>query len=163
MVRLNTSSHQNLRRPAHSQEGWFKRNAAVEAFWTHARNLIEFLTRPKSADLTISSASAKNFAASFFSNLGVADTLITKIKEQISHLGFKRRAAADAKLGSILMNWLKPAIDADIKRFEEGLDEDCRRYWTYRHPTQFVFVSPTHTTSAAGPSKVSSALPKKMI
>jgi hypothetical protein len=27
---------------------WFKRNAAIEAFWTHARNLIKFLTRPKS-------------------------------------------------------------------------------------------------------------------
>jgi hypothetical protein len=30
---------------AHSQENWFKRNAAVEAFWTHARNLVEFLKR----------------------------------------------------------------------------------------------------------------------
>jgi hypothetical protein len=39
---------------------WFKRNAAIAAFWTHARNLIEFLTRTKSADLTISSASAKD-------------------------------------------------------------------------------------------------------
>jgi hypothetical protein len=40
---------------------WFKRNAAIEAFWTHARNLIEFLTREKSPDLTVSSASAQDF------------------------------------------------------------------------------------------------------
>jgi hypothetical protein len=49
------------------------------------------------------------------------DTLVTKINAEISHLGYGRKTRADEKLGSIDMNWLKPAIDSEIRRFEESL------------------------------------------
>jgi hypothetical protein len=128
---------------------WFKKNAAIEVFWTHARNLIEFLirTKSKSIDEMMFAASARDFAEEFRSELD-ADTLMGKINAQVSHLGFGRKTSPVEKLGSIDMNWVKPAIDSEIKRFESLLNSDCRDYWVTRHPIALVTPQPTHTTSA---------------
>src|ERR1700730_3995551 len=76
---------------ASNRADWFRRSAAIEAFWTHARNLVEFLNRSKNRDLTVSSASARDFADSFHPKLG--KDALTKINEQISHLGFCRKSS----------------------------------------------------------------------
>ena len=90
----------------------------------------------------------KDFAENFQSTLDV-DTLVTKINAEISHLGYGRKTRADEKLGSIDMNWLKPAIDSEIRRFEESLNFDCRDHWVKRRPVPFIAVNATHTTSTS--------------
>jgi hypothetical protein len=136
---------------------WFKRNAAIEAFWTHARNLIEFLFRPKSVDLKVSSASAKDFAPTFQLSLD-ADKLMTKINEQISHLGYGRKTLDFEKL-SHEMSWVKPALDSEYKRLEKLLmkDADCHAHWVPRTPVT-IDVSSISTSSASarsdGPVKI---------
>jgi hypothetical protein len=61
---------------------WFKRNAAIEAFWTHARNLIKFLERTpsKSIDEMQFEASARDFAADFHSNLNAKHLSIKSMR-----------------------------------------------------------------------------------
>lgn len=124
---------------------WFKRNANIEAFWTHSRNLIEFLTRPKSVDLTVSSASARDFADKFEPSLDMGP-LMTLINEQVSHLGYGRKSRIIEKLG-VEMNYVKPALDSHIKRFEGLLNPECRKYWVARTPVHMLGVQHDITTS----------------
>jgi hypothetical protein len=132
---------------------WFKRNAAIEAFWTHARNLIEFLTREKSPDLTVSSASAQDFTEDFHSTLEM-ETLMDKINAQISHLGYGRTIVDYEKLGYEI-SYVKPALDSQIKRFEDKLDAESRKHWvqrtpeTVRGPDKSSYTSRAATTSAS--------------
>ena len=45
------------------RDQWFRYNSAIEAFWIHARLLIEFLSNPqKSLDFSGNHASARDFA-----------------------------------------------------------------------------------------------------
>jgi hypothetical protein len=129
----------------------FKSNATIEVFWTHARNLIEFLTRPKSRSINemAFAASARDFADGFHSKLD-AETVLEKINAQICHLGFGRKAIHE-QLGSIDINWVKPAIDSEIRRFEDSLNPACVKHWTKRHPAHFVNVlaRASKTTSVA--------------
>jgi hypothetical protein len=124
----------------------FRRNAAIEAFWTHARNLVEFLTREKSGDLTVSSASAKDFAEKFHPTAKM-EPIQKKINEQVTHFGFCRKSSQDEKLGGDDMNWVKPAIDSEIKRFETLLDPECRAYWVKRGPVVKPLVIDGRTAS----------------
>jgi hypothetical protein len=116
------------------------RNAVIEAFWVHARNLVEFFRRPKSksVDAMAYEASAKDFAEKFHTKLK-AKAVIDKINTQITHLGFGR-ISSEEKLGGIDANWLKHAIDTEIKRFEQLLNPECRSYWVTRPPTRFAFI-----------------------
>ena len=79
-----------------------------------------------------------------------ADTLVDKINAQVTHLGFGRKARPDEKLGSIDVNWLKPAIDSEIGRFEKLLNPECVKYWVKSQRAAFIPLrNSTNTTSAA--------------
>jgi hypothetical protein len=95
-------------------------------------------------------ASARDFAEGFRSQLH-ADTILEKINAQVSHLGFGRKTSPSEKLGSIDMNWIKPAIDSEIKRFESLLDPECREHWRQRHPITLsnILANQTMTSTAA--------------
>jgi hypothetical protein len=134
----------------HTRKGpaWFKRNAAIEAFWTHARNLIEFLEREKSPDLNVSSASAKDFTDSFHFTLEIKN-LKDKINAQICRLGYGRTIVDYEKLGHEI-SYVKPALDSQIKRFEAKLDFESRKHWAQRTPSTVRGPDKaTHTALAA--------------
>jgi hypothetical protein len=69
------------------------KNAMIEAFWTHARNLIEFLTHPKGND-SAGVVSAKDFAKAYFHKLNM-DSIDDLVNAQISHLTYERRSASE--------------------------------------------------------------------
>jgi hypothetical protein len=134
----------------HTRKGsaWFKRNAAIEAFWTHARNLIEFLEREKSPDLNVSSASAKDFTDGSHFTLEMKN-LKDKINAQICHLGYGRTIVDYQKLGHEI-SYVKPALDSQIKRFEAKLDFESRKHWAQRTPSTVRGPDKaTHTALAA--------------
>jgi hypothetical protein len=144
---LQSSEFSELARLRQRGPEWFKRNAAIEAFWTHARNIVEFLMRVKSADLTVSSASARDFATDFRPSVKL-DPIRVKINEQVSHLGFCRTTVQSEKLGHE-MTWVKPAIDSEIRRFAKLLNPQCRKHWVSRDPVAFVLLNAnTNSTSA---------------
>jgi len=100
---------------------WFRANAAIEAFWTHARTLKEFYTQPKNPEPVQDAhhASAQDFAPGYRHDLDL-DTVIKKINAQISHLNYGRESVPPAKLGHE-MHYVKAAIDKQWRRFQERL------------------------------------------
>jgi hypothetical protein len=135
---------------------WFRRNAAIEAFWVHARNIIEFLTRAKTDGVTASSCSAKDFV-DFDCALDKNRVIRSKINEQVSHLGFGRKASPYDKLGADTMIWLKPAIDSEIARFEKLLllETEHRKLSVERRAAkELVLTNLTATTSSTDSMKV---------
>jgi hypothetical protein len=116
---------------------WFRRMSALEAFWIHARNLEEFFTQnAPSPDGELSTASAKDFAPDFSSQLGLG-SVIEKIHAQVAHLWYKRESGWPEQLGHEI-KWVKAQIDADVRRFEGELHADWRPLWKQRQTVQFT-------------------------
>lgn len=102
----------------------------IEAFWTHTRNLIEFLTHPKGND-SAGVASARDFAETYYHQLKM-NSIDDLVNAQISHLTYERRSAPEEKLGGYDMLRVKRAIDSEIKRFESHLENSYRECWVQR-------------------------------
>ena len=116
---------------------WFRRMSALEAFWIHARNFHEFLTRKDpSPDGEVTSASAKNFAPNFDSQLQLR-TVIDEINAQVAHLNYKRERGWPEKLGHEI-SVVKAQIDADVRKLEDKLHADWRVLWKQRQPVKFT-------------------------
>ncbi|MGE0036768.1 MAG: hypothetical protein AB7S93_14110 [Xanthobacteraceae bacterium] len=135
----------------------FKKNAAIESFWTHARNLIEFLSRDKSPDLNVSSASARDFAEGYRSNLDL-ESVSKKINEQVSHLGYRRVSLPPDKL-SHEIHFVKSGLDSAFRRFQEQLNPECQEHWEQRQFEQAAVIvhanaTATNTITIIGSSKM---------
>jgi len=114
---------------ADDANGGTVRNAMIEAFWIHARNIMEFLTRRKRRRREPSGiASAKDFTGPEFS--AELEPKIDKIRPainvQITHLQYERKDAPQEKIADNKMDWIMQAIDSDMKRFEKHLQEKYR-------------------------------------
>jgi hypothetical protein len=104
-----------------NKNDWFRANAAIEAFWTHARTLQEFFNQPKNPEPMLGAhhASAKDFASDYWPDLGLG-TVVEKINNQVSHLNYGRESLPPEKLGHE-MQYVKAAIDKQVKRFQETI------------------------------------------
>jgi hypothetical protein len=83
-----------------NKDDWFRANAAIEAFWTHARTLQEFFTQPKNPEPLQHAhhASAQDFAPDYWHDLELG-AVIDKIHAQVSHLNYGRESLPPEKLG----------------------------------------------------------------
>jgi|ERR1043165_1916601 hypothetical protein len=106
------------------------RNMAIESFWVHARNLVEFFTLRPNVDGTCSGvASARDFTDSGFrSDLTLGD-LPDTINSQICHLRYERTSNVPEKLDGFDIQRVKAALDRDISKFIEHLWPDTRQFW----------------------------------
>ena len=107
----------------------FCRNAAIESFWLHARNLIEFLThRPSGGAGTVS---ARDFAPGFD-----PETIMKEMDQRtnagVSHLLYERKTQQGEKLNGYDMLRVKEHIEREIKRFEAALSPDYKKIWDVR-------------------------------
>lgn len=87
---------------------WFCKNAAIETFWLHARNLIEFLTQPASdGEGTVS---ARDFATGFHP-VTIMKGMDGLINLGITHLQYGRKSEQEEKLSGYDMLRVKQHID----------------------------------------------------
>ena len=106
--------------------------------------MIEFFNRSRTGDFTPSSASAKDFTEDDFDpsnemqNLWGSGKLSETINEQISHVGFRRKAEQREKLGPPDMVRVKAIIDEEVKEFERMLKCEFRPYWKVRQKVPLV-------------------------
>src|SRR5262245_5338069 len=121
---------------AAARENGFIKNAAIEAFWTHARNLIEFLMESRKAKHT-DVVPARTFAKDYTDSLEIKSIKIM-VNKQISHLTYERVDAPEGKLGGQEMLLVKQAIDAEIRRLEESLEDRYRELWVPRRPSEWI-------------------------
>lgn len=129
------------------------RNALIEAFWLHARNVIEFLTNQKRNKTPSGVASARDFTDSKFSPDHEIKKIFKKIRAvvnvQITHLKYERRSSPQEKLGGYDMIRVKQAIDSQIAQFEQHLLPKYKVHWSRRAPNQHVLVGDTPQSTNA--------------
>jgi len=142
---------------------WLTCNAIIESFWTHARCLMEFFSRRKNQDFTASTASAMDFTEGFhpsseMEKLWGPGRLAETLNEQISHVGFCRKAEQLQKLGASEMVRVKSIINEEVENFERTLKREFQPYWKSRQPVRLdsqllnnVMTSITHFSGPIGP------------
>jgi hypothetical protein len=106
------------------------RNMAIEAFWLHARNLVEFFTlRPNVSGTYSGVASARDFTdTAFKSDLELGD-LPNTINSQVCHLRYERTSNVPEKLDGFDIQRVKTALDRDITKFTRHLTPESRKLW----------------------------------
>jgi hypothetical protein len=126
------------------------KNVAIEGFWTHARNLIEFLTNGPNIR-PAGTASARDFAPSLQPEMIMRD-MDRRINEGVSHLVYERKSAQEDKLCGHDMLRVKQHIDREIKKLEAALQPDYKALWSQRAPSVWIetydLLSATDTTSS---------------
>jgi hypothetical protein len=134
---------------------WLTHNATVEAFWTHARCLLEFFNRAKNNNFDASSASARDFTDGHYrpsddiKKLWGPGCLSEKINEQLSHVGFCRKTELYEKLGPE-MGRVKHIIDKEVRAFDGRLRKEFREYWKMPLPQErFVLTTNVHTATCS--------------
>jgi hypothetical protein len=141
-----------------SRLGWFRRQSAIEAFWVHARLLIEFFKQPANSDGSGHHASAQDFAPKFCTQINVGDLLETKINPQVTHINYFRETDPLKKLSSEMI-WVKEQIDKEVGNFVKALDDKEwkqvwkeSKWWQNREPVKFLsfFAQQNSTTSVFG-------------
>jgi hypothetical protein len=137
---MQTDEFSKLTKPKTEFE-WLTCNATIEAFWTHARSLIEFFSRRKNQDLSASAASAMDFTEGFhpssdMEKLWGPGRLAEALNEQVSHVGFCRKAEQLQKLGTSEMIRVKSIIDKEVENFERTLKREFQPYWKSRQPVR---------------------------
>lgn len=140
-----------------NKDDWFRANAAVEAFWTHARTLKEFFTQRKNPEPVQDAhhASAQDFAPDYWNDLEL-NAVIDKINAQVSHLtenlvtrcnSLRRRSTSRC---ADFRRSLPPRLQRKAIRTKCGI-------WRHVAPSS-SFRSPT--TCAAQPRGLAQALPR---
>jgi len=126
------------------------RNAMIEAFWIHARNLIEFLTlRREQRDGATGVASARDFTKKTFSSPDNLGSIVNDVNDQITHLRYERKTSPQEKLAGWNMDVVRPAILSGIEKFEDSLQEQYKPLWVWRssHKSQPVLATMVTTTA----------------
>jgi hypothetical protein len=133
-VRLNSDKFSDQRKDVITKNAW------IEAFWTHASNLVEFLNQPPGNGMS-GTVSARDFTEKFYpdTNMKVLDQ---KINAQVSHLTYERKMPLpNEKLGEYDMLRMKQTIDREIKRFEASMKPEYKALWRPRTPSEWIAVS----------------------
>lgn len=131
-----------------------QRNAAIECFWTHARNLYEFMTRKGKGDFE-GVAAATDFVGGAFNPDLPFEKMDDNMNVQVSHLQYERPSSVNGKLGGYDMGRFREALNRAVKLFESKLNDDARGIWKMRQPVQYVYLhsaplsSTNHTTSVS--------------
>jgi hypothetical protein len=113
-----------------SDDAELSKNASIECFFLHARNLIEFFNGSKSVERT---ASAAHFTTEEISY--DLPKLMNEINNQIAHLNYPRGAHTKVLNGSD-MRRIKEAIDRAVTLFQNKLSDDARPHWEVRMPNE---------------------------
>jgi len=110
------------RENTNNRDDWFRANAAIETFWTHARTLREFFTQKKNDEPVKDAhhASARDFAPDYWHEIDLDKDIADKINAQVSHLNYGRKSEPSEKLGPEMQR-VKAAIDKEVRRFQDKL------------------------------------------
>jgi hypothetical protein len=129
-------------------------NFAIEGFWTHARNVNEFMKRPRNKSAS-GVAAARDFTEDVQEmRFKLDEKLEDKINEQISHLQYERPETEDGQLMISDMLRVYAGINSCVREFERRLTPEAKEIWRPRQPKQFVQTrvnaSATNVVSAIG-------------
>jgi hypothetical protein len=114
-------------------------NAAIECFWLHARNLMEFFKKGHQNRY----CSGTPFEA-FVGSAALVEALTPRINNQIAHVIFdKRTSATSEKLDWPEVTACHQLIETELAKFTDHLDQRWQPKWG-----AVVFVQTTRSPSA---------------
>jgi predicted ATP-binding protein involved in virulence len=127
---------------------------AIETFWTHARNVNEFMKKARNKNPS-GIAAARDFTDDVKEiRFSLNEELEDKINEQISHLQYERPETEDGQLVIHDMQRVYPGINSCVREFERRLTPEAKEVWTPRNPKEFVQSIPnasaTNVVSSIG-------------
>ena len=110
------------------------RNAMIEAFWLHARNLVEFLNQPrnKTGISEGGTISARDLTTDGFNPETNLKEMYDRINNAITHLQYGRPSQPERKLAGYEMARTKDTLDREIKNFERALLPKYQKVWKRR-------------------------------
>lgn len=129
------------------KEVWANRMMPINGFWLHARNLIEFFTRPASDSRT---AAAGHFTTKVIHYEMPNKEVVEKINDQISHLNYDRLTEF-GKLTIYDAVRIKEQIDRAISKFQDHLTVEAASLWQNRNRIKVQLndhLSPQSRTSS---------------
>ncbi len=104
-------------------EGLPARNAIVESFETHARNLIEFLTHQRGGRKTTAAGDYTQGAWTLPVNTADLKKLREQFSQRVAHLSWRRRELSEAEQ-EVRSGEIFTAIENELQRFLKEADLD---------------------------------------
>jgi hypothetical protein len=131
------------------RDQWFRYNSAIEAFWIHARLLIEFLSNPqKSLDFSGNHASARDCADKYQYDQHLK-WAYDKINEQVAHFNYRRKSKEYEKLNQDNIKAVKGALNKEIRSFLDVLDDEWKEEPRKVTPELVVFLASNNVASTS--------------
>jgi hypothetical protein len=141
-----------------------ERNAAIEAFHIHARNLMEFFQNDKQCAIAPHVFTDNNYCVD---GTFISKKLKTKISQQIVHLTHERTDVDADKLSDDERDKTVDAIEKQIERFEKALTAGWLPVWreglnkmnfdTPQNAPDMSFAYRSGPTGPAGPGPLDAA------
>jgi len=107
------------------------RNALIESFWTHVRNLAEFFNQPKGDGVT-GIASAQDMTKNDYPRNPELEDFDELINQQITHLRYDRPAFTDDQLDFNEMFLVRGRIERQVEKFQNNIDGKYQKFWKTR-------------------------------
>jgi hypothetical protein len=132
-------------------------NAHLDSFAVHGRNLANLLTNGDAGNFQ-----AKDFALHYRTRIGDLSGPMSKLNEQVMHLGKKRTAETSGKFNTDNARAILDWIEKNFTDFLEAMPAADRRLFDVEKsqhavPTKFTLPGlPNQTASSAAPIVVSS-------
>jgi hypothetical protein len=118
-----------------------EKNAFIESFCIHARNLIEFFQGTGNVGGT--HAYARHFTINgiyevcSLTKTELPEDLYGKLSEQIAHLTYGRTKDSTRQIGAPELRQLFELIEGEVANFGDHLDESFKPYWQDEGPPKF--------------------------
>jgi hypothetical protein len=126
----------------------FEKNAFIETFCLHARNLIEFFKQKDPCDFD-----PRDFTNGFELNKRfIGDGALPKINKQVSHLTKGRTEDPTQKIDGQELTDVHKAIEAEIERFAPHLKPEWRERWKVGPPQAFKWTGRMAITTTSSAS-----------
>jgi hypothetical protein len=115
----------------------YGRNCAIEAFWLHTRNLLEFFEWESSDRKQASAVDFMNGDHAIYLNRKALRDLIN---DQVCHLHYNRYSSpVQEKLGPTNLHQAMETLQRGLADFQRRLDDEAKKYWTMRPRVPVVF------------------------
>jgi hypothetical protein len=115
------------------------RNAIIESFCVHARNLIEFFSQKSETAGQADSdyVGAKHFCKSYepWTKGRLSTELVARLNRQVAHLTYDRTSQTEGKVGPKEQLELLGLIEQEIEIFANSLREPYRSKWPFKDPS----------------------------
>jgi len=154
---------------ADERKDWFKRQAAIIAFWVSARSLIEFYEKEKAHNPSASRFTKSTFYPNFKlkkhdpEDKNYSEEFSDLVTMQITHIKLERVIDTNRKLGGYDLDRVKEALDRALKKFQAELNDESREVWNRPPPPPTLIVDGSLASASSLATTYTSTLDGRIV